>query len=81
MNSDTISLKNPETGKSATIRRSDITMKDWGFSFFVETELEAYKAAYVHRNALHGVKVEFAHGAGKWMVTVFNELAAKMKLA
>jgi hypothetical protein len=76
-----IAMRNRETGKIDTIRQHDLTMKDWGFSFFTDTELDAYRAAYLYRASKHGVKVEWAEGAKRWMVTVFNEFAAKAGIA
>ena len=73
-------MKNCQTGKSETINCREYSEKDWGFSFFVDSEVEAYKAAYKYSNSKHGVKVEFAGGAGEWMVTVFNEFAASIGL-
>lgn len=70
-----ITTKNKQTGKAETIIQFELTKQDWGFSFFVNNEIEAFKAAYEYRNSKHGVKVEFAHGAQCWMVTVFNEFA------
>lgn len=75
-----LTTRNAQTGKTETIRQHDLTTLDWGFHFFVDGELEAYKAAYLYRNSPHGVKVEFAGGAGRWMVTVFNEHAAELGL-
>ena len=71
----TLVTKNRKTKKAETIVMQDMATTDWGFHFFVGTELEAYKAAYEYRNSKHGVKVEFAGGAQCWMVTVFNEFA------
>lgn len=42
--------------------------------------MEAYKAAYQHRNNKNGVIVEFAGGTQRWMVTVFNEFAAEIEI-
>ena len=70
-----ITTKNKKTGKSEIISQYDIEMLDWGFHFFVDDEMSAFKAAYQYRNSPNGVKVEFAEGAQKWMVTVFNETA------
>lgn len=77
---DQLTMKNPQTGKAETIRQHDLTRVDWGFHFFVDGEPEAYKAAYLYRNSPHGVVVEYAGGAERWMITVFNERAAKMGL-
>lgn len=60
------------------IKQYQLESIDWGFHFFVDGELEAYKSAYVYRNSLNGVKVEFAEGAQMWMVTVFNSKAKDM---
>lgn len=75
MSNQTITVKNKETGKAEIIEQENLEMVDWGFHFFVESELKAYKSAHAYRNSLHGVKVEFAGGVKKWMVTVFNERA------
>lgn len=70
--------KNKMTKINEIIKQHDLEMVDWGFHFFVESELEAYKAAYQYRNAPHGAKVEFAGGVQKWMVTVFNAKAKEI---
>ena len=70
-----LSFRNAQTGKGENIKLDGFERLDWGFHFFVGTELEAYKVAYVYRNWSHGIKVEFAGGVGRWMVTVFNETA------
>lgn len=71
-------LKNLKTQETEKIEIQDLEQTDWGFRFFVETELEAYKAGYQYRFNTHGYKVEFAGGCGKWMVTVFNDKAKGM---
>jgi hypothetical protein len=75
-----LTIKNRKTNKPEQIIQNELTQNDWGFRFFVETELDAFKAAYLYRNNEHGVKVEFAQGVQKWMVTVFNEVGAKAGL-
>ena len=80
MNNQVITTKNKMTGKMEVIKQYDLEMVDWGFHFFVDDELAAFKAAYQYRNNPHGVRVEFAGGARRWMVTVFNEFAAKIGL-
>ena len=42
-----------------------------GFSFTVESELDAYKAAYEYR-ACKRVKVTYAPNVGEWLVQVYN---------
>jgi hypothetical protein len=71
-----LTTKNKMTGKSDVFTTDGFEPLDWGFRFFVEDELAAFKAAYLYRNSLHGVVVECAGGAARWMVTVFNESAA-----
>jgi hypothetical protein len=71
----TLITKNRRTKKAETIIQRELTLVDWGFHFFVDSEIEAYKAAYVYRHSPHGVKVEFAAGVQQWMVTVFNSTA------
>jgi hypothetical protein len=71
-NSDQIVIKNKQTGATEIIKQHDLEMLGWGFHFFVDSEIEAYKAAYQYRDSENGVKVEFAGGAQRWMVTVFN---------
>jgi hypothetical protein len=51
-----------------SIKQFDLTLTDDGFDFFVETEMEAYKAAYVYKS--REVRVQFAEGAQRWMVSV-----------
>lgn len=53
-------------------------MKEWGFSFLLETELDALRVAYSYRNSPNGVKVEHCPNVGKYMVTVFNDKAKSM---
>lgn len=71
-----LATKNKQTGKSEVIEQRDLEMVPWGFEFFVDSEVGAFKAAYLYRNGPHGVKVEFAAGVQSWMVTVFNGSAA-----
>ena len=75
MKNEKIYTKNKQTGKSEVINQYELEMVDWGFNFFVDDEISAFKAAYQYRNAPHGVKVEFAGGVQRWTVTVFNEFA------
>jgi len=72
---DKLTCKNKRTGETEAITMREVSMKDWGFSFLVDGELEAFKAAYEYRNSKYGVRVEFAGGAQTWMVTVFNAFA------
>ena len=70
--------KNKKTQKAEIINHHELEILDWGFRFFTDGELEAFKAAYLYRNTPHGVKVEFASGVQRWAVTVFNEKAKEM---
>ncbi len=63
--------------KQPIIRR-DIEIVGWGLRFLVDSELDAYKAAYVHRNNPYGVKVEQGLNTGHWLVTVWNAEAKAM---
>jgi hypothetical protein len=54
--------------KGQAIKQYDLTLTDSGFEFFVATEADAYKAAYVYRN--QEVRVVFAEGVSKWLVIV-----------
>jgi hypothetical protein len=74
-------MKNKQTGKGEVIAMSDITQLDYGFYFYVESEIEAYKAAYLYRNSPHGCAVSWAGGVKRWRVTVFNENAVKCNIA
>ena len=49
-----------------SIKQLDLTLTDSGFEFFVESEADAYKAAYVYRS--REVRVIFAEGVQRWMV-------------
>ena len=77
---DKLIFKNQQTGKREDITQYDMEVLDWGFHFFVKTEAEAYRAAYLYRYNAGGVKVEYAQGGNWWMVTVFNAAAVEMKL-
>ena len=46
-------------------------MKDWGFTFFVETELDAYKIA--HAYSPKKVGIEYSKNAEMFYVTVYKE--------
>lgn len=71
-----LTTRNKQTGTTEVVHQRELTKTDWGFHFFVDGEMEAYKAAYLYRESPHGVKVEFAGGVQQWMVTVFNKTAA-----
>lgn len=62
--------------KSAEERKPE--MKDWGFSFMAETEIDALRIAYAYRNNPHGVKVEHCPNVSQFMVTVWNDKAKAM---
>ena len=79
-NRNVLTFKNRESGKMQSIIQHDLEFVNWGFRFFVANELEAYRAAYEYRNSKHGVKVEFAGGVHRWMVTVFNDTAKAAKI-
>lgn len=53
-------------------------MKDWGFSFLVDSEIDALRIAYAYRNNPNGVKVEHCPNVSRFMVTVWNEKAKAM---
>ena len=55
-------------------------MKDWGFSFMADSELDALRIAYAYRNNPHGVKVEHCPAVEQFMVTVWNASAKAMGL-
>jgi hypothetical protein len=77
---DRICTKNLKTDKMEVIKQYEVSEEDWGFSFFVDDELAAYKAAYLYRHNKHGVKIRYAGGAQRWMVTVFNQTGAELGL-
>lgn len=64
-----------------SIKCQEIERLGWGFRFFVDSEMDAFKAAYNYRYNPHGTKVEFAGGAQRWMVTVFNSEAKEMGIS
>jgi hypothetical protein len=76
-NTQKLTVKNKVTGRPESITLHNFEKLDWGMRFFLETELEAYKAAYQYRHNQYGVKVEYSSGASMFMVTVFNELGDK----
>ena len=63
--------KNIQTGKKEVIEQIDLQLNDWGFSFFVKTELEAFKSAYLY--APKKVSIEYSEGIKMFYVTVYNE--------
>ena len=70
---DLIRTKNKRTGEIDIIKMHDIMAHDWGFSFFVDSEADAYKAFYQYRNNIHGAELDFDHDAQRWIIRVFNE--------
>lgn len=53
-------------------------MKDWGFSFSVDSEIDALRIAYAYRNNPHGVKVEHCPAVAQFMVRIWNDKAKAM---
>ncbi len=51
---------------------------DWGFRFLVDTERDALLIGYAYRNNVNGYKIEFAGGAQKYSVTIWNDKAKAM---
>ena len=70
---DTMHTRNKKTDEHESIAQTEIRLEDWGLVFFVESELDAFKAAYLYRLDTRRVEVDYAKGAEKWMVTVFKE--------
>lgn len=68
-----IYTKNKQTGQNESIAQRGLEHLGWGFRFFVNSELEAFKAAYGYRHHEGEVKVEYAQGAKEWAVTVFKK--------
>lgn len=75
---DSLVSKNKATGKADVIKQYNLEMRDWGIHFYVDTELDAYKAAYQYRNVPHGTIVNYVVTADMWLVTVFNDKAKGM---
>lgn len=75
---ETLHTKNKRTGQHEAIAQHNLESVDWGFCFLVDTELGAFKAAYLYRHNPHGVDVNWAPGAQKWSVTVFNARAKEI---
>lgn len=72
MRQNTETIKNKKTGLRETIIQ-ECESTDWGINYYVKTEMDAYKTAYLHRDCKHGSRVRYAEGLGMWLVTVFNE--------
>lgn len=70
--------KNMVTGEHEVITQYDVQVVGWGIDFKVDTEMEAFKAAYLYRKSKGEVRVEYAPNIGQWLVTVFNEGAAEL---
>ena len=62
---NSITIKNPQTGNSEAIKMAGLEFVDWGFFFFVSSEMEAFKAAYYYRDRI-GCKIEFQNLADGW---------------
>lgn len=71
---DFLNLKSKRTGKHETIERYMIKVISGPniFSFFVLSELDAYKAAYQFRNN-RACKVEHLPTVDMWLLTVVNQ--------
>lgn len=50
---------------------------DDGFGFTVDTEAQAYKAAYMYRYAKRGTTVRYAPNVEKWSVQVYTKELTK----
>ena len=72
---------NAATKQAEVIELQNVVFLDWGFRFFVASELDAFKAAYQYRVSPHGVEIGFSVTEQKWMVTVFNDRAAAMGIS
>jgi hypothetical protein len=69
---DILHIKNPKTGEVEIIFQYNIELfEDGEFYFFVETETNAYKAAYMFQN--RQTKVEYSHCYQKWLVRVLKK--------
>jgi hypothetical protein len=64
-------IKNQKTEKIEAIKQIDLQMKDWGFAFFVETELDAYKIA--HAYSPKKVGIEYSKDSEMFYVTVYKD--------
>ena len=62
--------KNPRTNQMEVIKVSDLQMEDDRFFFFVESEADAYKAAYQYRYNKTPPRVDYSQSLGKWFVSV-----------
>ncbi len=63
-------VRNAKTDKVEAIKQIDLKMQDWGFSFFVETELDAYKIA--HAYSPKKVGIEYSKDSEMFYVTVYK---------
>lgn len=77
---DALHIKNKKTGAHEVIKQYDIEKLGWGFRFFVDDELSAFKAAYLYRTSRNGVEVEYSARVGRWMVRVYNGFATTTKI-
>ena len=66
-----VTMNNPQTGKLETII-TQTELVSWGWVYYVNTEIEAYKVAYVAQSA-NGTEVEYLPTIEKWAVTKFND--------
>ena len=80
MKNDVLHLKCKKTDQYITIKQHDIEQVDWGMTFKVDNELDAYRAAYKYNHSPHGLVVEYAPNIGMWLVTVFNATAVDVGL-
>lgn len=62
---------NSRMSDALEMKVSNFLKYDDGFSFTVNTELEAYKAAHKYQFAKE-TKVSFAPNVNKWSVSVYN---------
>ena len=77
MKTTIITMKNPKTEMADTFK-VEVEFVDWGFLFYVDDELTAYKSAYYYKDSKYGCVVKFAPGNEKWQVTVYNESGGRL---
>ena len=72
MKNDTLHTRNKATGEHESLKQFDIEVHDWGIRFFVGSEQDAYKAAYLYR-LCYRADVGYSKNLGRWYVTALNE--------
>jgi len=70
---DTVHVLDARTGKPVAIKRWDINLHDWGYSFYVKSELDAYRLAHQTGINANLFKIVYITDTDTFLVSVINK--------